>query len=152
MRIKKLRPDKIRQKLYTSDAFFLEAKKYYNNAKERLKEANIEYNRYQDTKPVREACATCYLSVLLALDGYFISRGVNEEDLPSTTTGYREYLNRYLVHNGKVREAFSLVWENLHVFGYYKGASSVELVKDGFKNAKIILDSLSKTKNATKRR
>jgi hypothetical protein len=146
MRVKKLRPDKIRKGLSSPESFFLEAKRYYNNAKERLKGAKIEYNRYQDTKPVREACGTCYLSVLLALDGYFISRGIEDENLPSTTAGYREYLNRYLVHNGKVRHAFNTAWEILHVSGYYRGHSDVEMIKVGFKNAKIILDTLAKTK------
>jgi hypothetical protein len=149
MRVKKLRPDKIRKGLESSEAFFLEAERYYNNAKERLKEAKIEYNRYQDIKPVRGACGTCYLAVLLALDGYFISRGIEDEYLPSTTAGYRECLNKYLTHNGKVRQAFSLVWEDLHVAGYYRGHSGVEMIKEGFKNAKIIIDTLSKITKST---
>ncbi|MEW6097544.1 MAG: DUF5618 family protein [bacterium] len=143
-KIKKLRPEKTRKGLDNPESFFLEAERYYNNAKERLKEAKVEYNCYQDTKPVREACAMAYLSVLAALDGYFVSRGVSLDTLPKTTEGYLASLRKYLVHNGKLQSAFRVSWENLHVFGYYRGASSIDLVKDGFKNAKVILDMLSK--------
>jgi hypothetical protein len=150
--MKRLKPEKVRKGFDTPEAFFLEAERYYKNAKEKLKEAKIKYNRYQDTKPVREACGTCYLAVLLALDGYFLTQGILEELLPSTTAGYRDYLNRYLSHNGKVKQAFSLVWEDLHVFGYYKGASHVDVVKAGFKEAKFIIDTLSRLKSKTKMR
>jgi hypothetical protein len=146
MRVKKLRPDKIRKKLSEPEAFFSEAERYYNNAKARLKEAPIEYNSYQDIKPVREACAMAYLSVLMSLDGYFVSRGVSVDALPKTTEGYLAFLNKYLVHNGRLQSAFRVSWENLHVFGYYRGASGVEMIKEGFKNAKIIREMLSKTK------
>jgi len=37
-----------------------------------------------------------------------------------------------------------IVYENLHIFAYYRGGVGVEMVKEGFNNAKIIIDMLSK--------
>ena len=41
-----------------------EALRYLNNAKEILNKVPVEDNRYTDTKPVREALGTAYLSIL----------------------------------------------------------------------------------------
>lgn len=70
----------------------------FKTAQNYFKEAD---GRYQDLKPVREACGTCYLAVLLALDGYFLQRGIDKDKLPVLTEGYEECLRKYLVHNGK---------------------------------------------------
>jgi hypothetical protein len=109
--------DRFRDKLATEEDYYKEAYRYYENAKERLKTSPIEYNRYQDAKPVREACGTAYLATLLALDGYFISRGVPNAELPDATDIYIAFLKEFLVHNGKVTQAFHTVWENL-LFGW----------------------------------
>jgi hypothetical protein len=146
MRVKKLRPDKIRRGLANPEDFFSEAKQYYDNAKEILKSIEIRHNRYQDAKPVSEACGIGYLSVLLTIDGYLLMRGVDPTNLPTTTPEYWACIKKYLVHNGKIQDAFNTAWEDLHVAGYYRGHSGVEMIKEGFKNAKIIIDTLSKTK------
>lgn len=129
------------------EVLYREALRYYQNGKEKLKTVRIEYDRYQDTKPVREACGIGYLSVLLALDGYFLSRGVSRDKLPTTTEGYWAYIRKYLVQNGRLVNAFSNAYENLHIFGYYRGGAEVEMIKGGFQNAKLIIDTLSKARN-----
>jgi hypothetical protein len=55
-------------------------------------------------------------------------------------------LGKYLAHNGKIRDAFSTVWENLLVFGYYRGGLGVPMINDGFRKANLIIESLSKIK------
>jgi hypothetical protein len=134
----------IRSKLHSPQDYHKEAVRYYKNAKDRLKEARIEHNRYQDAKPVQEACGIGYLSVLLALDGYFVSRGVESDKLPTSTEGYWDYFKKYLVHDGKIIDAFSTAYENLHLLGYYRGGLGVEMIKEGFKNAKLVIDTLYK--------
>jgi hypothetical protein len=48
-----------------------------------------------------------------------------------------------LPHDGKLMTALEIVYQNLHIFGYYRGGISVEMIKDGFQKAKIIIDTLS---------
>ena len=122
---------------------YQEAQRYMANAKEHLKKTPIEYDRYQDAKPVREACGICYLGVLLALDGYFLTRGILKDKLPESTEGYEVLLKKQMVHNGKIKQAFYTVYENLHLFGYYRGGVNVDMIKAGFKSAKLIIDTLS---------
>lgn len=134
-------------KFKTTQEYYKEALRYYKNARERLKEARVQNDRYQDVKPVRESCATAYLAVLLTLDGYFLERGVDNEKLPDSTEGYWKNLRKYRVHNGKITDAFSIAYENLHLFGYYRGASDTHVVKSGFEKAKLIIDTLGRRKS-----
>lgn len=147
MRVKKkIRPDKIRRGIEQPESFFLEAERYFDNAKGLLKDVEIQHDRYQDAKPVSEACGTCYLAVLLAIDGYLLGRGIDSQNLPTTTIEYWSAIKKHIPHNGKIQDAFNTAWEDLHVAGYYRGHSSVAVIKDGFKSARIIIDTLSKTK------
>ncbi|MEW6687241.1 MAG: DUF5618 family protein [Candidatus Edwardsbacteria bacterium] len=105
-----------------------EARQYYQNAKELLKKSSVKYDRYQDKKSIQEACATCYLAVLKAIDGYLLSRGLTSPFVPPPmgegrvgSDGYWNLLNKYLTRNGKIKNAFSTVSENLHILGYYRG-------------------------------
>ncbi|MFH0774473.1 MAG: DUF5618 family protein [bacterium] len=135
---------KARDILLEPSDYYQESERYFNNAKEHLKKPAIEYNRYQDAKPVREACGIGYLGVLLALDGYFLEQGILKDKLPDSTEGYEILLKKCLVHNGKLRQSFYTVYENLHLLGYYRGGVDVEMIKSGFSKAKIIIDTLSK--------
>ncbi len=45
-----------------------------------------------------------------------------------------KHLNNYLV----------IVYDNIHLAGYYNGATSVALIKDGFKNVKNIIELIEK--------
>jgi hypothetical protein len=49
-----------------------ESLRYLNNAKEILKSAPIEDSTYMDIKPVREACGTACLAVLMAIDEHLL--------------------------------------------------------------------------------
>jgi len=135
------------KKIFRNSAdYYKESFRYLRNARENLKKAKISNDRYQDLKPVQEACGIAYLAVLKAIDGYLIQRGLDFDKLPTSTEGYWKNLKKILVHNGKITDAFSIVYENLHIFGYYRGASSVKTVKEGFEKAKMIVDTLSKNK------
>ncbi|MEW6687051.1 MAG: DUF5618 family protein [Candidatus Edwardsbacteria bacterium] len=55
-------------------------------------------------------------------------------------------MNKYLTKNGRIKNAFSTVYENLHIFGYYRGGTDVDMIKGGFEKAKIIIEVLSGSK------
>ncbi|MBI4721463.1 MAG: DUF5618 family protein [Candidatus Stahlbacteria bacterium] len=133
-----------RNKLGSIDEFIVEAYRYYNNGLDRLKDAKIEYKRYMDKKPVREASAIIYLASLVAIDGYLVSRGVERRALPRSIEGYWEALNKHMVHDGKIKSALDTAYENLHILGYYRGAISVKVIKEGTDSAKLIIDKISK--------
>ncbi len=120
-----------------------EAKRYYKNAKDILKEVPVEYGIYKDGKKVREACAIGYLSALFAIDAFILSKGKKPSELPTSYQGYRDWLKK-APHNGKLLAAFRIVYENLHIFGYYRGGVNVDMVKAGFKYARVIIDTFSK--------
>jgi len=69
-----------------------ESLRYLNNAKEILKSAPFEDGTYTDIKPVREACGTAYLAVLMAIDEYLLKMGVAQDKLPTSVDGYRKAL------------------------------------------------------------
>jgi hypothetical protein len=101
--------------------FFMKAHRFYKNGKEALGRSKIEYGRYLDEKSVKEGCGICYLGVLSALDGYLLSRGVSVDKLSSSIQGYWAMLKRFFAKNGRLVSAFSTIYENLHIFGYYRG-------------------------------
>jgi len=121
-----------------------EAYRYLANAKETLGKSQIEYGIYTDSKYVREAAGIAYLAAFKAMDVYFISRGFDKAKLPKSIDEYREFTRKYIPLNGKWNASLKIVYENLHIFAYYRGGVGVEMVKEGFNNAKIIIDMLSK--------
>ncbi|MEW6556523.1 MAG: DUF5618 family protein [Elusimicrobiota bacterium] len=131
------------KKLITQEEYFKEAVRYYKNAKNLLKQTKVEYNRYQDLKHVRESASTCYLSVLFAINGYLIKRGIPADRIPTSITQYWELLNKNLVHNGKIKSAFQTVYEILHITGYYRGTGDVNAIKGGFEKAKLVIETLT---------
>ncbi|MEW6007842.1 MAG: DUF5618 family protein [bacterium] len=122
---------------------FSEAKRYLENAKETLARSPIEYGAYKDRKYVKEASAMGYVAALTAIDGYLLSIGTSRDKLPTSIDEYTKSL-RKIPHNGKLMTALTVLYENLHIFGYYRGGVSVEMIKDGFQKARFIIDTLSK--------
>ena len=130
----------------TSIEAFQEAKRYFENAKENLSQSPIEYNRYKDKKYIKEASAMGYLAALSAIDGWLLSTGTSKDKLPTSIEEY-EKATRKIPHNGKLMSALGTVYENLHIFGYYRGGVGVGMIKEGFSKAKLIIDTLSKGNN-----
>ncbi|MBI2967347.1 MAG: DUF5618 family protein [Bacteroidetes bacterium] len=120
-----------------------EAYRYFANAKETLSKSSIQYNRFTDAKFVSEAAGIGYLAALKAINAYLISIGVSESKLPESVEQYRDYILKKVPHNGKLMSAFNTVYENLHLFAYYKGGTGVKMVKEGFENCKKIIDMMA---------
>ena len=122
-----------------------EALRYLNNAKEILKSAPVEDGTYTDVKPVREACGTAYLAILMAVDEYLVKRGMSKKELPRSIDAYRKALQKYLaVHDGKLLREFEALYEALHIAGYYRGnLYLVDMIKDALKAAKAFIEKIS---------
>jgi len=121
-----------------------EALRYLNNAKEMLKSAPVEDGTYTDIKPVREACGTAYLAVLMAIDEYLINVGVEQDKLPTSVDGYRKALQKYLsVHDGRLLRNFEALYNELHIAGHYRGLlRQVNVVKEVLKFARTFIEKI----------
>ena len=121
-----------------------EALRYLNNAKEILNRVPVEDNRYTDTKPVREAFGTAYLSILEAINEVLLKHGFSKKELPRSVEGYRKALQKYVtVHNGKLLKDFEMLYDALHIAGYYRGLIyNVDAVKDYIKSTKTFIEKL----------
>jgi hypothetical protein len=129
----------------TAEEAFAEAYKLYENAKELLAKSPIEYGIYKDTKRVKEACGLGYLAPLRAIDGYLLATGTPSDKLPTSIIELEKALQK-IPRNGKLMTAMTIVYQNLHIFGYYRGGVNVDMIKAGFRYAKFIIDRLSRIK------
>ena len=122
-----------------------EALRYLSNAKEILKSIPVENGTYADIKPVREACGTAYLAILIAIDEYLLKKGVSKKELPKSVDAYRKALQKYLaVHDGKLLREFEALYEALHIAGYYRGnLYLVNMIKDALKATRAFIDKIS---------
>jgi hypothetical protein len=122
-----------------------ESLRYLNNAKEILKSAPIEDNIYIDIKPVREAFGTAYLAILEAINEYLISKkGLKKKELPKSVDAYREALQKHVaIHNGKLMREFEMLYDMLHIAGYYRGLLyDRNVIKDALKAAKEFIEKI----------
>jgi len=121
-----------------------ESIRYLNNAKEILKSASVEDGTYTDIKPVREACGTAYLAVLMAIDEYLLKSGVAQDKLPTSVDGYRKALKRYLsIRDGKPLRSFEAVYNELHIAGHYRGLlRQTNVVREVLKSAKTFIEKI----------
>lgn len=121
-----------------------ESSRYLNNAKEILKKVPIEEDTYTDIKPVREAFGTAYLAVLEAINRLLLKKGLTKKGLPKSVDAYRKALQKYVaVHNGKTLRRFEMLYDSLHIAGYYRGLIyNVNMVKDAFKAAEGFINKI----------
>jgi len=121
-----------------------ESYRYLANAKETIVKSPIEYGIYTDSKYVREAAGIAYLAALKALDVFFISKGMKKAELPQSIEEYQTFIKKKILLNGKLNSALTIVYQNLHIFAYYRGGIGMEMVKEGFDNARKVIEMISK--------
>ena len=121
------------------DKYYNEAVRYMDNAKETLKKAGKEEHFYKDIKYVKTACGIAYNGVLLALDGYFLLKGVEKKKGRKSIEYYQSNItkiDRKLLYN--LNDAY----EVLHLSGYYDGIRNEKIVKSGFDIAYKIIEKI----------
>lgn len=122
-----------------------EAYRYLANAKQTLANSPIEYGIYTDSKYVSEAAGIAYLSALKAINIFLLSRGMQEKEFPQSIEGYRDMIRNKMPHNGKLMAALHIAYQNLHLFGCYRGGTDVKMIKSGLENCKKIIEMIDKT-------
>jgi len=118
--------------------------RYLENARELLRKSSIEDGYYTDKKYVKSACGVAYLAILEAINEYLIARGLTKKELPKKVEEYEKALKKYAsAHNGKLARQFDILYEELHIAGYYRGLlSDVNVVKEVFKSAKGFIEKI----------
>lgn len=118
-------------------AYYQEAIRYMDNAKETLQKACKEGNFYNDRKYVKTACGTAYNGVLTALDGYFLTKGIEKPKKNRRTVAY--YQEHIAQWDKKLLQYFNSVYETLHLWGYYDGILNATIIKAGFDDAYTVI-------------
>jgi len=135
----------MRKAKHTDNEYTLsESYRYLANAKETISKSPIGYGIYTDSKYVREAAGIAYLAALKALDVFFISKGMKKAELPQSIEEYQTFIKKKILLNGKLNSALTIVYQNLHIFAYYRGGIGMEMVKEGFDNARKVIEMISK--------
>lgn len=118
--------------------------RYLANAKETLNKSPIEDNIYTDSKHVKSACGIAYLGVLKAVDECLLRKGFTAKELPKKVEEYNKALKKYVsVHNGKLQKQFNVLYDELHIAGYYRGLiRDVDALKAIFKSAKGFIEKI----------
>ncbi|MCB1191316.1 MAG: DUF5618 family protein [Leptospiraceae bacterium] len=119
------------------------ALRYLNNAKETLSKSPIEDNRYQDEKYVREASGIAYLAGLIAIEGWLVERSLWTEKHTRSIEGYKEVIHKHPQFK-HLNNYLNIVYEDLHLFGYYAGATGTAVIKEGLQNVKNIIELIRK--------
>jgi len=121
-----------------------EALRYLNNAKEILNKTKVEDNIYVDIKSVREAFGIAYLAVLEAINEALLRKGLHKKELPKKVEEYEKALKRHLdIYDGKLLRQFTMLYDTLHVAGYYRGLlGHVNVVKDALRAAKVFIEKI----------
>jgi uncharacterized protein (UPF0332 family) len=109
------------------------------NAKETLKKAGKDDQRYKDRKYVRTACGTAYNGLLLALDAYLLLKGIKTAKKRKSIEYYCEHLGKL---DKKMLQHLNNAYESLHLDGYYNGTLNAHIIKSGFDDAYGIIDKI----------
>jgi hypothetical protein len=122
-----------------------EAIRYLNNARELLKRSSVEDGRYADDKYVKSACGIAYLGVLKAIDDFLLKKGLPKKELPKKVEEYEKALRKHAsTYDGKLLKAFSDIYDELHIAGYYRGnLHRVEVVQAALRGAQEFIRKLT---------
>jgi len=118
---------------------FEEALRYLSNAYHNLDKAGKEDKFYKDKKYVKSACGIAYSGVLVALDAYLRMKDIPKpKNRPS-----REYYQGHLAKlDKKLLGSYNIVYQILHLVGYYDGFTHIPTIQTGFEQAQFIIQKL----------
>ena len=124
------------------EKYYSEAIRYMDNAKEYLKSAQKDGNIYRDPKYVRTACGTAYSGLLIALDGFFIIKGMHNTDSKKTKKSIEYYQKNLGRYDKKMLDKINIAYQILLLAGYYDGIQDVIVIKRGFDLANTIIEKI----------
>ena len=131
----------IQEQQELKETFYGEAIRYMDNARECLTKAQKKDNNYQDAKYVRMACGTAYNGLLIALDCFFMLKGVHK-----STAKARKSIEHYQKNIVKIDKKMAVHLDNaykvLHLSGYYDGIKNATVIKTGFDEAYKIIETI----------
>jgi len=131
----------IQEQEQTKAKYYDEAIRYMENAVESLKKAHKEDGYYQDKKYVRMACGTAYSGLLVALDAFFILKGIHHPK--SKERKSIEYYQKNISKiDGKMLNRIHSGYLILHLSGYYDGMQKVSIINEGFEEAYKIINKI----------
>jgi hypothetical protein len=120
---------------------YAESIRYMDNAKETLRKAGRDGLNYADKKYVRTACGTAYNGLLVALDAWFVLKGI-----PIPRKKQRKSIDYYTFNiaklDKKILSNLDVAYDVLHLAGYYDGILSVKVIEGGFEAAYEIIDKI----------
>ena len=122
--------------------YYSEAMRYLDNANENLKQAQKDGKIYRDTKYVRSACGIAYSGVLVALEGFLISKGIHTPDSKRVRKSIEFYQYNLAKLDKKMLDNLTCAYKILHLYGYYDGIQNVNVIKEGFDHAKYIVNKI----------
>jgi hypothetical protein len=122
--------------------YYSEAIRYMDNARENLKSAQKEGNIYHDPKYVRSACGIAYSGILIALDGYCLLKGIHTSNSKKVRKSIEYYQKNIAKQDKKMLVNLNIAYQILHLYGYYDGVQSVNVIKEGFNFANAIIDKI----------
>jgi len=82
--------------------------------------------------------------LLEAINESLLKKGVHRKDLPKKVEEYEKALKKHLgPHNGKLLREFTMLYDALHIAGYYRGLIyNIDMVKDALKATKSFIDKI----------
>ena len=85
---------------------------------------------------------------ILFIFNILYAKGLTRKELPKKIEEYEKALRKYGgVHNGKLMKQFRVLYDELHVAGYYRGLlRNANIVKDALKNAEDFIGRLKEFK------
>jgi len=120
---------------------YAEAIRYMDNAKEFLQKAKRDGSLYTDKKYVRVACGTAYNGILLALDAWFVLKGI-----PKPNKKQRKSIEYYMSNIAKIDKKMAsflhVAYNVLHLDGYYDGITGVKAIDAGLDAAYEIIEKI----------
>jgi len=134
----------VQEQQETKKKYYSEAMRYMDNAKECLKKAKKEDNYYNDPKYVRMACGTAYSGVLIALDCFFILKGIHKPK-GKERKSIEYYQNNLGKFDKKMLVNLNDTYKILHLSGYYDGIQNVNVVHEGLNLANTIIEKIMPT-------
>jgi hypothetical protein len=118
---------------------FEEAKALLQKAKTDLAGITVLENRiYEDPDGVSFVAQNGYLAALKAINAYLLHIGADYARLPAEIHEYGQAIDRLHCRH-RLIPMLTVVYQNLHLFGYHRKAVSVDLVKAGLRNAEDVV-------------